>query len=217
MRTLRQITAGIALTALLPAVGAAQQSSRLFDNSWFWGAKVGIMSYSTVGSGSSTAPTLGAEWLITRHKGALYLAADQAFFTATSSVMDSQGNSYAVGIKNMRRFTAALLAFPKAFGTVRPYGGIGLAINLIGDANLTDPNVDPNVAPALQQEISDQKDRAAFLTMVGVQAQYNRVSLFGQGTYMASKANFLLNGRATYFLEAGIRYNFGSSEASQQQ
>ena len=36
MRLNRSLTTGLALSALLPVAGQAQQG-RLFDNSWFWG------------------------------------------------------------------------------------------------------------------------------------------------------------------------------------
>ncbi|HEU4643101.1 MAG TPA: hypothetical protein VFS44_11650 [Gemmatimonadaceae bacterium] len=212
MRTVRWLASGLALVALLPAVGAAQ-SSRLFKNSWFWGAKVGLMSYSTAAQKNSTAASIGAEWLITRSRGALYVAGEQAFFDATSAVQDnaSAPNAYRVSIKDMRRYTAAALAFPVAWGTLRPYAGVGFSLNLIQHATLADPVADTAQLVVVQNRIANQKDRIAFITMAGVQAQYRRVSLFGQLTYMPAKENFLLNGRTTYMLESGVRYNFGSS------
>lgn len=212
MRTVRWLTSGLALVALFPAVGAAQ-SSRLFKNSWFWGAKLGLMSYSTAAQSNSTAATVGAEWLITRTHGALYVAGEQAFFSATSAVMDNgiSPTAYRVAIKDMRRYTVAALAFPVAWGTVRPYAGVGFSMNLIQNASLQDPVADTTQQAVVESRIADQKDRIAFITMAGVQAQYRRVSLFGQITYMPAKENFLLNGRATYMLETGVRYNVGSS------
>jgi hypothetical protein len=212
MRTVRWLTSGLALAALLPSVGAAQ-SSRLFEDSWFWGAKFGLMSYSTTAQGNSTAPAIGAEWLITRSRGALYVAGEQAFFNATSSVQDRSPtpNTYRVAVKDMQRFTAAALAFPVAWGTLRPYGGVGFSMNLIQHATLMDPVNDAQQEPVVNAMIGDEKDRVSFITMAGIQGQYRRISLFGQVTYMPSKANFLLNGRTTYILEGGVRYNFGSS------
>jgi hypothetical protein len=73
------------------------------------------------------------------------------------------------------------------------------------------PATDTSIADVAVQ-LDRQKDRVSFITMAGIQAQYQRVSLFGQVTYMPAKADFLLNGRSTYILEAGIRYNFGASK-----
>ena len=46
MRTVRSDVSVLALVALTPAVSAAQ-SNRLFENAWFWGAKAGLMNFST--------------------------------------------------------------------------------------------------------------------------------------------------------------------------
>lgn len=210
MRTVRLLTSGLALAALVPSLGAAQ-SSRLFENSWFWGAKGGVMSFSTQADGNTAAPLVGAEWLITRTHGALYISGDQAFFNATSSVQDRVGQQYRVAMRDMRRYTAAALAFPVAWGTVRPYGGVGFSLNNIQRTSLIDtPASDSSTLDVLSQ-IDRQKDRVSFITMAGIQAQYQRISLFGQVTYMPAKSAFLLNGRSTYILEAGVRYNFSSS------
>lgn len=212
MRTIRWMATGLALVGLAPAVGGAQ-STRLFDNSWFWGAKVGLMSYSTTAQGNSTAPTFGIDWLITRSKGALYVAGEQAFFNATTSIQDRAAtpNSYRVALRDMQRFTAAALAFPVSWGGIRPYAGVGLSMNLLQHVGLVDPIQDPMQEPVVNQEIDEQRDRVSFISMAGVQMQYKRISLFGQAVYMPAKANFLINGRTTYLVEGGIRYNFGPS------
>lgn len=212
MRTIRWLTSGLALAALVPSLGAAQTSSRLFENSWFWGAKGGVMSFSTVADGNTAAPLVGAEWLITRTHGALYLSGGQSFFKATSSVQDRYGQDYRVAIRDMRRYTIAALAFPVAWGTVRPYGGVGFSLNNIQRTSLIDLPATDTSTMDVASELHQQKDQASFITMAGIQAQYQRVSLFSQVTYMPAKSAFLLNGRSTYILEAGIRYNFSSSK-----
>lgn len=218
MRTVRWLTSGLAIAALVPSLGAAQQSSsRLFENSWFWGAKGGVMSFSTEVDGNTAAPLVGVEWLITRTHGALYISGEQSFFDATSSVFDHYGQEYRVGIKDMRRYSIAALGFPWTWGTVRPYGGIGFSLNNIQRTSVIDtPSNDTSVFEVAAQ-IDHQKDRVSFLTMAGIQGQYRRVSLFGQVSYMPAKTGFLLNGRSTYILEAGIRYNFGSSRERLQR
>ena len=210
MRTVRWLTSGLALAALVPSLGAAQ-SSRLFEDSGFWGAKGGMMSFSTDVDGNTEAPLAGAELLITRTHGALYLSGEQAFFKATSSVQDYTGQHYRVAMRDMRRYTAAAMAFPVAWGTVRPYAGVGFSLNNIQRATLIDAAANDTAAMEVAGQIEQQKDRVSFITMAGIQAQYQRVSLFGQVTYMPAKNAFLLNGRSTYIIEAGVRYNFSSS------
>lgn len=215
MRTVRWMTSALALTLLLPATAAAQTqtSSRHFTDSWFWGAKAGLMNFSTSSAGSTVAPLIGGEWLITRSRGALYLSVDQAFFNSHSQVFDNGGAPVDIDIKDLRRYTAAALAFPTDWNGVRPYGGVGFALNLIQHATLRDANqiTDDDQFAFIGQEVHDQKSRISFIMMGGVQFQYRRVSVFGQASYMPSRSNFLLNDRSTYFLEGGVRYNFGPS------
>ncbi len=210
MRTVRWMSSVLALVVLTPVVSAAQ-SSRLFENAWFWGAKAGLMNFST-GIETKTAPLVGAEWLITRNKAGLYLSAEQAFFTATGYVGDGNGGAVNVNLKDSRRYTAALLAFPVNWGSLRPYGGVGLSLNLIQHATVASgQTIDADQQDVIASEIHDQRDRVAFDIMGGVQAQYRRFSVFGQATYMPARANFFFSGRSTYILEAGIRYNVGSA------
>jgi hypothetical protein len=115
-------------------------------------------------------------------------------------------------MRDMRRYTAAVLAFPWTWGTVRPYGGVGFSLNNIQRTSLIDEPGDSDTQANVDAQVNQFKDRTSFITMAGIQGQYQRVSLFGQVTYMPAKSDFLLNGRSTYILEAGIRYNFGSSK-----
>jgi hypothetical protein len=210
MRTVRWMSSVLALVALTPVVSAAQ-SNRLFENAWFWGAKAGLMNFST-GIETKTAPLVGAEWLITRNRAGLYLSAEQAFFTATGFVLDGNGQPVNVALKDSRRYTAALLAFPVNWGTLRPYGGVGLSLNLIQHATADQAQIsDPDQEDVIATAVHDERDRAAFIIMGGLQAQYRRFSVFGQATYMPARANFFFAGRSTYILEAGLRYNVGSS------
>ena len=212
MRTVRWMSSVLALVVLTPVVSAAQ-SNRLFENAWFWGAKGGLMNFST-GIETKTAPLVGAEWLITRNRAGLYLSAEQAFFSATGYVLDGNGQPVDVALKDSRRYTAALLAFPVNWGTLRPYGGVGLSLNLIQHATVNQAQItDPDQEDVIATAVHDERDRAAFIIMGGLQAQYHRFSVFGQATFMPARANFFFSGRSTYILEAGLRYNVGSSIA----
>jgi len=120
----------------------------------------------------------------------------------------------AVGVMGMSLggYTAALLAFPVNWGTLRPYGGVGISLNLIQHATVPSSEViDEDQQDVVANAIHDERDRAAFIIMGGLQAQYRRFSVFGQATFMPARANFFFSGRSTYILEAGLRYNVGSS------
>jgi hypothetical protein len=211
MRTVRWMSSVLALVALTPVVSAAQ-SNRLFENAWFWGAKAGLMNFSTGNNNTTTAPLVGAEWLITRNRAGLYLSAEQAFFNTTGYVFDSNGQPYNVALKDSRRYTAALLAFPVNWGSLRPYGGVGLSLNLIQHATVDQSQfIDPDQEDVVANAVHEERDRVSFIIMGGLQAQYRRFSVFGQATYMPARANIFFSGRSTYIVEAGIRYNVGSS------
>src|SRR5829696_7742492 len=107
MRLLRVFTAAIGLAALLPTLSAAQ-GGRQFKDAWFWGVKGGGMLYSSASTENSAAPLVGADWLITRTRGGLYLSFEQAFLTTTGSFLDREPDStFArnVALKNMRPFS----------------------------------------------------------------------------------------------------------------
>ena len=211
MRSIRRLLPGLVLLALAPSVGAAQ-SGRLFNNSWFFGAHVGNMTYWTTTTAHGQAPFIGGETLITRKRGGLYLSMDQAYFDATTTVDDGTQTtgSRVIDIKDNRRFTAAAMIFPKAFGTLRPYGGIGFSLNFIQSATPRGP-YSPSAYPQLAIDLNEMKTRSAPVFIAGAQLSLLRFSVYGQGTYMPAQADFLLNNNETYFLEAGIRYNIGSS------
>ena len=205
MRSNLRLLAGLALIALAPRVGAAQEG-RLFKDSWFFGAKAGNMTYWTTTTSHGQAPMLGGETLITRSRGGLYISLDQAFFDGTTTVIDGAGAQRIVDIKDNRRATVAAMIFPKAFGWIRPYGGIGFAMNFMQQANARG-----GADATTQQIIDEQKTASAPIFIIGTQLQLLRFSVFGQGSYMPAQNSSLFNNNETYFVEAGIRYNIGSS------
>jgi hypothetical protein len=212
MRLFRSPLLGLALLSALPTIGAAQ-AGRNFKDAWFWGAKTGVMMYSTKAVENAISPMVGGEWLITRTRGALYVSYDQTFFNNESAIQDilNTNGVRLVNIDDMRRVTFAALAFPKEYVGFRPYGGIGVALNFIQTATPLGSFVSASQANDIAATVEDQRTRASVLVMLGLQAQYSRWSLFGQATMMPAHAQFLINGRSTYFVEGGLRYNIGSS------
>jgi hypothetical protein len=207
MRTFRLLALSCAVAAL-PAAASAQQG-RQFQDSWFWGAKAGIASFSTSMVSNKTAPVVGAEWLITKDRFGLYIAGDETFFDEFTGIPDLLGGEYQIAIKNLRRFTAAGLFFPKAFGSVRPYGGIGLSVNWIGDAVATQNFQSSAEAIFVESTVAEERDRASFVMLAGIQGQLGRLAPFAQVTLQPSHTGFLINERPIYFLEGGIRINSG--------
>jgi hypothetical protein len=215
MATVQRVASLVALLAMFP-VSALTQSSSNFKDSWFWGVKGGVISFSTATMENQTEPMVGGEWLLTRSQGALYIAVDQALFDATSAFTDTVGQSRTVTIKDMRRLTGAAMAFPFAIdaeiATFRPYAGVGFALNFLRSAELVGGLPSDSAARKdVRKRLEDQQDRAAPLLILGLQAQVGRIAAFVQGTAMPAETRFLLNGSPTFFAEVGLRFNAGSS------
>ena len=213
MRMVRWLASGLALIALTPSAGAAQDG-RLFRDSWFWGANAGVMSFSTQTATNQTATVVNGEWFITKTRGGLYLSIGEAFFTTNASVNDNNGNPYNVQVKDMTQVMADVIVLPIKWNSIHLYAGGGLMMNIAHSAIITDTIVNPNVKTQVQQTLNSQKDGVLFNLMLGVHAQLKRAAIFGNVIWMPTPSNFILSGRAAFFLEGGIRFNFGPSADS---
>lgn len=217
MRTIRRLTTALALM-VLPQVAGAQEG-RLFKDSWFWGAKVGTMKYSTTATVDfeGYAPMIGAEWLITRTRGALYLAIDETVFGLDGR--SSVDNPYAfsgrsdVYLHDLRRATVAGFVFPtQRRGYLRPYAGAGFVLLDFHAASPVSGSSNSAENQAVAESLQDAKSGASVIGIVGLQAQFKRLSAFGQASLMpAQGSTFLLNGNYTVIGEVGLRYNIGTS------
>ncbi len=212
MRTTRWFIAGLVCTASLSATASAQQT-RYFDDSWFWGVKSGVATFSPTLGGNETAATYGGEWLITRSRGGLYVSFDQANVSTVSAVIDANTSDgfRPVTVNKLRRIGFAALAFPKRFGRFRPYAGLGLSVDVVGSASPQLSEKENGVDAAVSQRIEDNRSQAGVLGMAGVQMQFERLAIFGQASMVSAQSSFLLGNNALGFFEGGIRYNFGSS------
>jgi hypothetical protein len=213
MRQIRTLAAGLGVLAMLPAAASAQ-SGRLFENSWFWGAKVGGLTFWTTRVQHAFAPLVGGEWLITRSRAALYLSADQSIFNEQSTVKDTlvAGGNRTVNISDNRRYTMALLAFPRSVLGFRAYGGLGFSFNIIQTATATGTFASQAQADTINLAVENQRSRVSPVFIGGMQAQYQRFSIFGQASMMQTRGNFLFNNNGnSYVMEAGVRWNMGSA------
>lgn len=216
MRILRALTLASAVVAL-PAISGAQEG-RQFKDAWFWGFKAGSLTLADSGGHYTQAPLLGVEWLITRTHGGLYLSASQAFFSQqTFGLRDpnapADSGLRVINLTNMRRFDAALMAFPGEHNRWHPYAGLGFTLNVIADAEGQAPFGNVNQLAFTQAMIQQDKVAFAPLGIVGAQYRYPQISVFGQATINPTQHTFLLyNGQPVNFsLEIGVRYNVGTS------
>ena len=75
MQKLRAVAVAVVATLVVSASANAQEM-RNFDNSWFWGFKSGVNTFSAPGHGNTSTVDLGIDWLITRTKGGLYVSGE---------------------------------------------------------------------------------------------------------------------------------------------
>lgn len=226
MRMIRGLAARLALPslalgasfALAPSVAEAQQG-RTFQDAWFWGVKAGGMSYSTVLETNRQAPLAGVDWVITRSRGGLYVSYDQAFFDRQTAVIDQDPFSgelslRPVDLKNMRRVSVLAMGFPMKSQTLRPYFGLGLALNHIGSAQAQGDYQSQEQFLIVDEQINEQKTSFSPTLMVGAQYQLPWAHVFVQGVANSAHRNFFLNdgnGGFGFSYELGLRYNIGRS------
>jgi hypothetical protein len=218
MRFLRVLAVATGFVALLSQSSAAQDQ-RQFKDAWFWGAKAGALSYSSATTTNGGAPLIGAEMLITRTYGGLYMSFDQAFFTTLGGFQDRDPDSSFVRyaqLKNMRRFTMAGMAFPMQTRNIHPYFGGGLVFQQIAAASLTTGTINSVRYQIALDSIQSKKAAFSPIFIGGAQVRYKPLSAFGQVTVVPMQSSFFLSNPNTSrsfnaSLEFGVRYNVGSS------
>jgi len=211
MQKLKAVAVAVVATFVVSASASAQEM-RNFDNSWFWGFKSGINTFSAPGHGNTSTVDLGVDWLITRTRGGLYVSGNQSIFKRDVDVFDQASSSgkRTVQVSDMRRISFAALAFPKHFGGITPYAGLGYSIAVLGDARVyvDSANTFPN--NSFLDKVNGARSRGAVFGMGGVQIQTKRAAIFAQETMLPSNGQFLFPSVLSFF-EFGVRYNFGSS------
>jgi len=223
--TLVRVALAVAPLLSIPAVGRAQTAApaaahvadadarRGFEDSWFWGAKGGVMRFGTITEGDVYAPLAGAEWLITRRYGALLVGGEQAFFDRTSAVFDENADDGVrpVAISDARRYSVAALAFPGRLGPVRPYAGVGFALEVIRAATPDGEFNDMGHVRVVAERVDAGQSRTSAFFIGGAQLQFGRAAVFVQGTAAGAQSRSLFNKGGTAQLEAGLRFNLASA------
>jgi hypothetical protein len=210
MQKLRAIAVALVATVVVSASANAQ--NRNFDDSWFWGFKTGINTFSVPGHGNTSTVDLGIDWMITRTKGGLYVSANQSVFERDLEFLDptSLSGQRTVRVNDMRRLTVAGVAFPKHFGGITPYAGLGYTIAVLGDARVFVDSANSFPDNAFLDQVESERSRGAVMGMAGIQIQTRRAAIFAQETMLPSNSRFLFSSVLSFF-EFGVRYNFGSS------
>jgi hypothetical protein len=216
--------AAVAAVGVTPSAGAAQSATQGFADSWYWGAYGGFTSLSTAFGTQSlhtNAPTIGADWMLTRSKFALDIFADQSYFSTVSSISSpSSGAPLAVNINDMRRLGFSLMMFTPEYKNFKPYFGLGYSFNFINSASLrscsgcTPPPQSQAAADSNQKAIIDARAMGKVFGNAGVMYIYKRFAPFAQISVMPTQgtSDWYINGTGfTTIWAVGLRYNFGSS------
>ncbi|HZD85774.1 MAG TPA: hypothetical protein VE052_07660 [Gemmatimonadaceae bacterium] len=211
MQKLRAVAVAVVATIVVSASAHAQEMKN-FDNSWFWGFKSGVNSFAVPGHGNTSTVDLGVDWVITRTRGGLYVSANQSVFERDLEFLDPTSNTgqRTIRVNDMRRITVAGLAFPKHFGGITPYAGLGFMIAVLGDARIFVDSANTFPTNSFLDEVERERSRSTAMVMGGVQIQTKRAAIFGQETLIPSNNSFLFRSVLNFF-EFGIRINFGSS------
>ena len=213
MRSVRALWTALAVVAVLPAVGAAQ-SGKPFKDAWFWGIKAGGLAYGELATNFTSsykqAPSFGADWLITRTHGGLYVSYSQAFLTTTQYVAASASDTVGqpVALKNLRRVDLAAMGFPGDNPILHPYVGIGVSLKQVVDAD-----AGPNETAYEARTIQLYRTGFSPFLILGGQFRLRVISAFVQATASPAQKNmFLYNGKSFHLgYEFGLRYNGGTS------
>lgn len=216
MRTIRALRMAGVLLLAIPTIAIAQRG-RQFKDAWFWGLKGGGLTVVDSGQNYKQAPTIGLEWLITRTHGGLYLSASQSYFKGHSFTLrdplTADSGFRPIELRNLRRFDAAMMAFPMQRTHFHPYAGIGLSLMQIAQAVPEGVFFDADQLNFALNVIQEERVSITPYFIGGGQWRLRYFSVFGQLTGAPTQRTFLVyNGKPWNFgYEIGIRYNVGTS------
>jgi hypothetical protein len=216
MKAIRTLAVALTVVTLVPAAGMAQ-TSRPFQNSWFWGVKGGGTFIAAPSSSNVTSAMVGLDWMITRKHGGLYVSFDQSFLSQYAVLADSVNPTDTpslVKLKDMRRLSIALMGFPGDWTRFHPYAGLGMTYSTVGQVLPQAAYGSTDQAALAQQIISQYKSVFSPMLIAGAQMQYRNAAVFLQVMGWQANQSFFLSSSTRGFnasVEAGLRYNFGSS------
>jgi hypothetical protein len=205
----------LAALAALPAAAAAQsaEDTRIAQNAWYWGAYGGQTSFAT-SIARTNAPTIGADWMITRTRYAVNVFAEQSYFNAVSTITDFPSSApRKVDITDMRRVGFSAMFFLPDYQQWKPWFGVGYAFNFIKAAT---PQGSSYNSPAARDSVFERVDRAKgqgkMFGDLGVMFSYRKWAPFVMLTIMPTKGSedWMVNGNGfTQVWKAGVRVNLG--------
>jgi len=206
----RRLLLGAALLTLAVAHPLHAQRVQDWQYRWYWGIKGGMIGYTMPTTGQSFNPALGAEWMITQRRVALYLGYAQSFTAeADTFAVNGLSGSQFVEFDGYRQIQIDLVAFigDKA---LQPYVGGGFVLATLTNAR------QPNASTTTATAITDASSGAFVQILLGAQYRFARKgAVFGQFQYSPQGQNFLLDGTSSV-ISGGIRWAFLSAKDSDE-
>ena len=203
----RRLLLGAALLTLAVAHPLRAQRVQDWQYRWYWGLKGGMIGYTLPTTGQSFNPSLGAEWVITQRRVALYLGYAQSFSAEadTFAVNGLTGTNNFVEFDGYKQIQINIIAFI-GDKPLQPYVGGGFVLVTLTNARQTAASA--TVATAIDNAAS-----GGFIqVMGGAQLRFARKgALFAQYQYTPQGRDFLLAGGA-HAVSGGVRWAFLSSK-----
>jgi hypothetical protein len=223
---MRKVTLSISAAVLAIGLGAAQLRAQQPGSGafqWYVGGQGGILNFETV-EGRHTIPLGGGHLLITARRTGLLLSVDEGLGSSevgvyTIQTVNSSGavvgqQAVAAGFKDLRKYSATLVAFPIK-GPATPYFGVGVGI-LHTSGNTPD------------DQFTKAVGSSGFASFVGgLNFRVSRLSAFGQyqittsppeqaftqkmpdGSRVTAFGNLFTG--PTHTFTAGLRFGLGSA------
>ena len=217
MRSFRLFVFALAIgvTGLIPSVARAQNPVASWQDSWYWGAYGGQTQFPTA-IATTTAPTIGIDWVITRTRFALNVFAEQSYFNAVSTIPDYPSSApRRVDLTDMRRIGFTAMIFTPSWRMIKPYVGGGFAFNFIKEATPQGAFfTTPGARDTVLKRVNSARTAGKLFGDVGVMAMLGRFAPFVQYTIMPTQgtSGWFINGDGfTTIWKAGVRMNFGTS------
>jgi hypothetical protein len=223
---MRKVTLSIPVAVLALCLAAAQlpaQQPGSGNFQWYIGGQGGILNFETL-EGRHTIPMAGAHLLITARRTGLLLSVEEGLGSNEVGVytlqdLDPSGavvqqQAVAAGYKDLRKYSATLLAFPIK-GPATPYFGLGVGI-LHTSGNTPDDDFTKSIGSS------------GFGSLIGgINFRVSRLSAFGQYQVTTSPAEQIISQRftdgskmiafgnlfrgPTHSFTAGLRFGLGNA------
>jgi hypothetical protein len=202
---------GLACLAQVSLAGAQVVGFEKFK--WYLGGQAGVTIFETQSQTRGGIFAAGGHLLVTAKRTGLLISIEEGFKNnQISSVADATGPGGArrVAFNNIRKYTAAVLAFP--LNTVaQPYIGLGVGWLQTVKEYPTGPFATAGDAAAAQA-LAESAGSTGFGSVIGgVQARVSNFVLFGQYQLTTAAANGKLFVGPTHTFTGGLRISLGGA------